>query len=299
MQGILSLAGLIALITIYFVFPETSQPGARGIDKMKATNGLNLLRPFVFINPLRPVLLLRSPITLLISIILTASMTTVFVLLVPLPYTIGTRYRITNEALLGACFLFAGLGNMLGAIIIGRISDYTVIKWRKKRGGVWIPEDRLRASLIPFAITVPMSILTFGLVNKYVEGTLGLVLSLVCLFFNGLGLEMSSGPCVVYLVDVLHSRSAESLAANSALRSVLVAMATAAALPMIDTCGIAITNILIAVLVWISFSILWCIIKYGDQMRAWIDIGFSTVDNNCMIPICLDRRPISLFHIDN
>ena len=77
----------------------------------------------------------------------------------------------------------------MGATIIGRISDYTVIKWRRKRKGVWYPEDRLRAALIPFATIVPLSVLGFGLVNRFVDGTLGLVLSLVCLFFNGVGVS--------------------------------------------------------------------------------------------------------------
>ena len=27
-------------------------------------------------------------------------------------------------------------------------------------------------------------------------------------------------------------------------------------------------------------SALYYLIKYGDEMRAWIDIGFSTVENN-------------------
>ena len=77
----------------------------------------------------------------------------------------------------------------MGATIIGRISDYTVIKWRKKRKGVWYPEDRLRAALIPFSTIVPLSVLGFGLVNRFVDGTPGLVLSLVCLFFNGVGVS--------------------------------------------------------------------------------------------------------------
>jgi hypothetical protein len=77
----------------------------------------------------------------------------------------------------------------VGAALVGRISDYTVIKWRRKRKGVWYPEDRLRAALVPFAVIVPLSILGFGLVNKFVDGRLGLGLSLVCLFFNGAGVS--------------------------------------------------------------------------------------------------------------
>ena len=75
---------------------------------------------------------------------------------------------------------------------MGRVSDYTVIKWRRKRKGVWYPEDRLRAALIPFAVIVPLSVLGFGLVNKFVDGNIGLVLSLVCLFFNGAGVSGQS-----------------------------------------------------------------------------------------------------------
>lgn len=81
------------------------------------------------------------------------------------------------------------LSFLVGAPIIGRISDRTVIKWRQKRGGVWYPEDRLRASLVPLALLVPLSVLTFGLINKYIDGPVGLSMSIACLFFNGLGVS--------------------------------------------------------------------------------------------------------------
>ena len=66
MQAILGLVGLITFIVIYFFFPETSQPGARGIDKMKVEKGPDSSIPFMFINPLKPILLLRSPSMLLV-----------------------------------------------------------------------------------------------------------------------------------------------------------------------------------------------------------------------------------------
>jgi MFS family permease len=209
-----------------------------------------------------------------------ASMVSAFLLAVPMPYTIGIRYHIKNEALIGACLLPSGIGSMVGATIVGRISDQTVIKWRRKRKGLWYPEDRLRAALIPFAIIVPISVLTFGLVNKFVDGNLGLALCLVCLFLTGVGVDMTFGACVAYLVDVMHSRSSEILATIDVLCSSLIALSVAAFLPMINNHGIAITNGMCAILIWITFGGLCCIIKYGDQMRAWMDIGFSTDENN-------------------
>ena len=91
--------------------------------------------------------------------------------------------------------------------------------------------------MIPFAVLVPIPLLAFGVINQFVDGKLvGLTGCLICLFFNGLGVssesayngiyllmhanycvlqvEMAFGPCAAYLVDVMHSRSAESLAAN-------------------------------------------------------------------------------------
>jgi len=72
---------------------------------------------------------------------------------------------------------------------VGRISDRIIIKWRRKRKGVWYPEDRLRAAVVPLALITPLSLLAFGLVNKFVDGNLGVVLSLVCLFVNGGGVS--------------------------------------------------------------------------------------------------------------
>ena len=50
----------------------------------------------------------------------------------------------------------------------------------------------MRASVIPFAILVPISVLCFGLVNRFIEGKMGLGLSLVFLFFNGGGVSEQS-----------------------------------------------------------------------------------------------------------
>ena len=65
MHVILGLLGLIVFTIIYFLFPETTQPGATGIDKMKAENGIDESIPFIFINPFKSFWLLRSPAMLL------------------------------------------------------------------------------------------------------------------------------------------------------------------------------------------------------------------------------------------
>lgn len=67
------------------------------------------------------------------------------------------------------------------------MSDRTVIRYRKSRGGVWYPEDRLRAALSGALIFVPLSTLLYGIVTGYIGGPVGMVLDFICLFANGIG----------------------------------------------------------------------------------------------------------------
>ena len=62
-------------------------------------------------------------------------------------------------------------------------------KWRKKRAGKWVAEDRLRAALFGALWMVPLSTALFGVANAYIDGTPGLVVCLVCLFINGIGVS--------------------------------------------------------------------------------------------------------------
>lgn len=77
----------------------------------------------------------------------------------------------------------------VGGIFTGRLSDRMVKKWLKRRGGEWVPEDRLRAAIFSSAFLVPVSVLCSGIATHFVGGIPGLVLNLVCLFFNGLSVS--------------------------------------------------------------------------------------------------------------
>ena len=86
-----------------------------------------------------------------------------------------------------------------------------------------------------------------------------------------------------------------------AFRSTLVSGAVIGILPAINTFGVLATNTAVALLCWIGFTYVFLpplrstlsggadlgfdrftlsTIKYGDRMRAWVDLGFSTVANN-------------------
>lgn len=80
----------------------------------------------------------------------------------------------------------------VAAPLAGRLSDKYIIKWKERRGGVWYPEDRLRAAIPGALLFVPLSMIFSGLLVAFVPGKIGLILTLICLFFNGLGVCVES-----------------------------------------------------------------------------------------------------------
>ncbi|KAJ6540049.1 hypothetical protein DFH09DRAFT_1323305 [Mycena vulgaris] len=237
---------------------------------------------WVWLNPFACLWLLRSPTWRLsyASFSSSAVLVTEYGLQVPMAQTIGVRYGISNEALIGACFIPMGLGNILGAPLAGYLSDHMLIKWRAKRGGVWVAEDRLRSAQLGALLLVPTSILASGLITTFVPGRLGLVLNLICFFVNGVGVDTVLSPNSAYCVDVLHSRSAEVMAAGAGVRSILLAGAVAGILPSIEHNGLLATDTIGAVIALGAFMAIWLVIRYGDRMRAWVDVGYSTAHNN-------------------
>ncbi|KAJ8585735.1 MFS general substrate transporter [Rhizopogon salebrosus TDB-379] len=268
--------GLLEMFLIYLSLPETSHPGTTGIEKVASRRRLHI----AWVNPLSSLWLIRSPnlfVTMLASSLVLISD---YVLLVPLAYTIGARYDITNEAIIGLCFLPTGLGNLIGAPVAGRLSDIVVRKWGLRRKGVWYPEDRLRATWIGGLFMVPLSVGASGLLTTYVGGPIGLSLNLLCLFINGMGVDFVMNPISSYHVDVVHSRSAEIIAACVAVRSLILSAVTALVIPSIECIGVAWTNIIAAALALVAQGIIFLTIQYGDRLRASVDVGFSTTTYN-------------------
>ncbi|KAG2040360.1 major facilitator superfamily domain-containing protein [Suillus americanus] len=240
--------GLLDMLLIYLSFPETSHPGTLGIDKVTRRRWIHITR----VNPLSSLWLLRSPNLFAVMFASALVLISNYVLLVPMAYTIGIRYGITNEAIIGACFIPSGLGSFTGALVAGRLSDIVVRRWQEKRRGVWCPEDRLRATWIGGLFVVPLSIGISGLITTYIGGPMGLALNILCLYANGVGVDLVVNPSTSYNVDVVHSRSAEATAAFLGTKSLIMSTVTALVIPSIERIGVAWTNIIVAVLALIG-----------------------------------------------
>ncbi|KAK7024745.1 MFS general substrate transporter [Favolaschia claudopus] len=285
--------GTALFLSMLMFLPETSHPGTTGLEKLVKAEGdaveeeqsesvtSDNRRPFrwVWLNPFSSIWVFRSPNLALINFSGGAVLLTEVGLQIPMAQTIGQRYGLDNEALVGACFIPMGFGNILGAPLAGWFSDRTIIKWKAKRGGVWVPEDRLRGAQLG-AVIVPLTVLASGIITTYIPGPLGLTLNLFCFFFNGLGVDLVLSPGSAYSVDILHSRSAEVMAASAGVRAIFMALVVAGIVPSIERFGVLATDGIGSAIAWSGFIAIWLVIQYGDRMRAWIDIGYSTAETN-------------------
>jgi hypothetical protein len=127
-------------------------------------------------------------------------------------------------------------------------------------------------------------------------------------------------PSAAYVVDIMHARSAESMAANRSVASrsdfewvtelINKSVQRVSVFPYLscrcwhspldkpdwrccNQCIVCISGVA-WVRVRVPFNVssdssdmslhfprlLWCTIRYGDQMRGWVDVGYSTAENN-------------------
>ena len=104
----------------------------------------------------------------------------------------SSRFRELRCVLLYSCETVSQAHStfaIVGAPLSGMLSDRIVVAARKKRGGVWIPEDRLQAALLGAGVFAPCSILFAGIFLHLMHNTAGLILVCICFFFNGLGVS--------------------------------------------------------------------------------------------------------------
>ncbi|KAL1742648.1 major facilitator superfamily domain-containing protein [Schizophyllum fasciatum] len=271
MQEAIGVAGFFTLIAVYIFLAETKHPNTKEIDKARLKAQEEGRRPpgFVFLNPIGPLKLLASPPLLMASIAGYTALVPDFILLIPIAYTIGTRYNLgDNEFLIGLCFIPMGIGNFIGAPLAGKLSDHMVVKWRARRNGVWHPEDRLRATIPALGLLVPLTLIASGLTTHFVSGSLGLALNLVWFFFNGIGIDGALSPLGSYYVDIMHEQSAEAVAAAQGFRALMCALTIPAIFPLIKSIGLISLYTLFAGVSWIGCGLLILLIRDGERLRS-------------------------------
>jgi MFS family permease len=263
--------GLSGLATIgtFTLLPETihhrkidgALSGLPRRQKVKALWGM--------INPMRVLRMCRYPNLLVAGLATSALIWNMYSLLTPIRYVLNPRFDLTTPLQSGLFYLAPGCGYLAGTFVGGRYADHMVKVWIVKRGGVRIPEDRMR-SAVPFTgIVIPVCMLIYGWgVEKNVGGA---PLAAVMMFLQGVAQLFCFPSLNTYCLDVGQSRGAEIIAGNYFIRYLFACAATACVLPAIESIGVGWFSTISALFLVVSTAFTMAAIWWGKGWRDAID----------------------------
>ncbi|KAI8087316.1 major facilitator superfamily domain-containing protein [Thamnidium elegans] len=217
-------------------------------------------------DPLAAFYLLRHPFIFFSAVISGIAFGCMFAVETIIPGLYETHYGF-NSWQTGLSYLGAGVGNLLGSILGGMLSDRLLLRSRKLRGGRAVVEDRLTANLWPSCfIFIPFGILLFGWSIQY---RLTVWAPIIAFGIQTFGMNQVMTASSAYLVDAMPSQGASATAAANLVRMVLACALTLAANPMVSAIGPGYTCVFLAALSVIACAFL-IVLKYkGEKLRAW------------------------------
>ncbi|KAJ4265522.1 hypothetical protein NW762_004811 [Fusarium torreyae] len=249
---------------VYFVVSETAHH--LKINDLKGLSGkektLAILR---MISPMR-VLRLFQYYNIALVAGGSASLTwNMYSLLTPIRYVLNPRFNLESPLLSGLFYLAPGCGYVVGTFVGGHWADYTVKRWIKKRGGVRIPEDRLRSSLPFMGAIIPGSMLVYGWTVDQEVG--GIPVPVIAMFIQGVAQLFCFPSYNTYCLDVMPGQGAEVAATNFFARYLVGCVASAVVLPAVESVGIGWFSTISAAYLIVSALATMAAIRWGKGWR--------------------------------
>ncbi|KAI8370789.1 major facilitator superfamily domain-containing protein [Choanephora cucurbitarum] len=222
------------------------------------------------INPFTPVILLRYSFISLASFISAIAFGCMFAVETIIPDLYETKYGF-NSWQTGLSYLGAGIGNVLGSILNGYLSDRLLMRARRLRGGASVVEDRLTANLWPCVFfIIPFGLLLFG---WSVQRGLSYWAAIVGFGIQNFGMNQVMTATSAYIVDAMPGNGASASATGNFLRMVFACILTIVANPMVQSLGAGWTCVLLTGLTYIS-AVALVILKWkGAAMRTKSGFG--------------------------
>ncbi|KAB5525748.1 major facilitator superfamily domain-containing protein [Coniochaeta sp. 2T2.1] len=228
------LAGLAA-IGCFVLLPETIHH--RKIDDLEGFSHKRKMSVlWGMINPARVLILYRYPNLIMAGLASSAVIWNMYSLLTPIRYVLNPRFGLTTPLQGGLFYLAPGCGYLVGTFFGGRYADYVVKRWIEKRGGVRVPEDRMRSALPFMGVVIPACMLLYGWSVEKAVG--GIPLPVVTMFLQGVAQLFCFPSLNTYCLDVMQGRGSEVIAGNYFVRYLFACAATACVLPAVEGIGV-------------------------------------------------------------
>lgn len=265
-----ALGGLGTLL-VFFFFPET-YPHLTKADPAQKTTKQKAKFLWHRVNPARVGILLFSyPNLFFAGLAAGALVWNQYSLLTPIRYVLNPRFHLTSPIESGLFYIAPGCGYLVGTFMGGRWADHTVKKWISKRGGVRVPEDRLKSCLVFLGIVIPGCILIYGWTVEKAVG--GIPVPVLAMFVQGVAQLFCFPSLNTFCLDVMQSsgRSAEVVAGNYMFRYVFAAIGSGVVLPAVEAIGVGWFSTISALFLVVAGLCVWATTIFGDQWRKKVD----------------------------
>ncbi|EPS29860.1 hypothetical protein PDE_04810 [Penicillium oxalicum 114-2] len=258
-------------LLVYFFFPETYSRLDKSelVSKSPYGKAKSLSQQ---VNPFRVgVLLFSYPNLFFAGLAAGALVWNQYSLLTPIRYVLNPRFQLTSPIQSGLFYIAPGCGYLMGTFVGGRWADHVVKKWIRKRGGVRIPEDRLKSCLLFITLLIPGCILVYGWTVERAVG--GIPVPVLVMFLQGVGQLFCFPSLNTYCLDVMQStgRSAEVVAGNYMFRYVFAALGSGTVLPAVQAIGVGWFSTISAFFLIVSGLCVWATTRFGPSWREKVD----------------------------
>ncbi|KAG0187135.1 hypothetical protein DFQ28_006816 [Apophysomyces sp. BC1034] len=225
------------------------------------------------LNPFKSIALLRHTFVWLIAIETGFCFGTMFTIETIIPDLYEEAYAFDSWQT-GLSFLGAGIGNVLGSVLSGRISDYLLKKARLRRGGIPRKEDRLTWNAWPGGfILIPFGVLMFGW-SVALRLTVWIPIigfGIVCF---GMSQVYASG--YGYLVDSIPGKGASVTASSNVCRMFMAAVLSLVAKPIVNSIGSGYLSVILSAINIFGMTFYVLVKFYGHIMRR--NAGYGDED---------------------
>ncbi|KAG5665945.1 hypothetical protein KAF25_010070 [Fusarium avenaceum] len=249
---------------VYFVVFETAHH--LKVDDLKTLpRKKRTLKILGMISPIRVLRLFRYWNLALVATGSASLTWNMYSLLTPIRYVLNPRFNLESPLLSGLFYLAPGFGYLAGTFVGGHWADYTVKRWIKKRGGVRIPEDRLRSTLPFMGAIIPGSMLVYGWTVDQEVG--GIPVPVIAMFVQGVAQLFCFPSYNTYCLDVMPGQGAEVAATNFFARYLVGCLASAVVLPAVEVIGIGWFTTISAVFLFFSALATMATVQWGKGWR--------------------------------
>jgi len=215
------------------------------------------------IRPLESLKYLMFPPIGLTTLYISICFSCTFAYSTNIPYEYAAAPYNFNQISIGLVFIAGCLGQILGSVTSGKLSDMVVIHAKKTMGDAYRPEVRLRVSWlgVPFC---PIGLLVYGWT---IETNQFWFVPLIGIFLFCIGLQLANSPIIAYYSEAVPGKSASIVAVHNLCRMFAGALVSAVVPTAIASIGTGWFMTILAALTALGALALEAVRRWGGKWR--------------------------------